>query len=375
MFNASFSLGRIWGIPIGIHWSLLIVFAFLTSSLATNYFPNAYPDLTGGRAWILAAATAVLFFGSILLHELGHTWVALRNKIPVKSITLFFLGGVAQIGEPAKTPGVEFRVAAGGPLVSLALAIVFGALWYVARGISYLGAPSGYLALINGALLLFNLLPGYPLDGGRILRAAVWHFSGSEKTGMRVAFVSGQVLSFGLMGLGAYFILQGNFFNGLYFIIIGWFVQSMVIAEQASSTVQGRLGGVSVGEAMAVFDEPEVPSRLKLRQVIDDFILPTGARSVLVVDGDVPRGLISLRDIAQIPRDRWDWVSVSEVMTPWSRLDRLTPGTDLLAALKLMDDKRVGQMPVVERDDGRPVGLLTREEVIHYLRVRSELGL
>jgi len=368
------NIGRVWGIPIGIHWSLLVVFALLTSSLATNYFPSTYPDLTGAAAWVSGAVTAILFFGSILLHELGHTWVALRNKVPVKNITLFFLGGVAQIGEPAKTAGVEFRIAAGGPVVSLMLAIGFGLLWFIDRGISFLGAPSGYLALTNLALLGFNLLPGYPLDGGRMLRAAVWHFSGSEKQALRVATISGQVLSFALMGIGAFLILGGNFFNGLYFIVIGWFIQSMVIAEQASSTVQGHLGGVLVGEAMAVFEEPEVPSRLKLRQVIDDFILPTGARSFLVVDGDLPRGIVDLRDIAKIPRERWDWVSVAEVMTPWARLERVTASTDLLAALKLMDDKKVGQLPVVETDDGRPIGLLTREEIIHVLRVRSELG-
>ncbi len=373
--NASIRLGRVWGIPIGIHWSLFFIFALLTTSLATNYFPNAYEDLTGLSSWLLAAVTAVLFFGSILLHELGHTWVALRNNIPVKGITLFFLGGVAQIGESAKTAGAEFRVAVGGPVVSLALAALFGGLWVVDRGVSVLGAPSGYLAIINLALLLFNLLPGYPLDGGRMLRAAVWHFSGNEQTGKRVAFISGQVLSFALMGLGAYLILGGNFFNGLYFIVIGWFVQSMVIAEQSSSTVQSHLGGVSVGQAMVVFDEPELPSRLKLRQVIDDFVLPTGGRSFLVVDGDVPRGLIDLKSIAAVPRERWDWVSVSEVMTPWSSLERVRPGMDLLAALRLMDDHKLGQIPVVDQEEGRPVGLLTREEILHYLRVRAELGL
>ena len=371
--TASVNLGRIWGIPIGLHWSLFLVFALLTSSLAAGYFPDQFPELSEPAAWLLAAVTSALFFGSILLHELGHAYVALRNQIPVTGITLFIFGGVAQIGAQAKSPGIEFRVAVGGPLVSLALAVAFGAIWLLDRSFSYLAAPSFWLARINLLLLLFNLIPGYPLDGGRILRAAVWHFSGNERRGLRVALVSGQLLAFGLMGWGALTILDGRFVDGVWFIFIGWFLQNATAAEQAAATVQGQLQGSTVAQAMGVVDEPEVPGRLKLRQLVDDFVLASGQRHFLVVDDGLPRGLVTLRDVTQVPRERWDWVSVSEVMVPWARLRRVRPDAELLAALAMMDDERVGQIPVVE--DDRLVGLLTREEIIHYLRLRAELGL
>ena len=371
--TASIKLGRIWGIPIGLHWSLLLVFALLTSSLAAGYLPDQYRRLSEPAAWLLAAVTSVLFFASILLHELGHAYVALRSKIPVEGITLFIFGGVAQIGGQPKSPGVEFRVAAGGPLVSLALAILFGVLYLLDRGIPYLAAPSLWLARINLMLLLFNLLPGYPLDGGRLLRAAVWHFTGDERRGLRVAVVAGQLVAFGMMGWGALTILNGRFADGAWLIFIGWFLQNATAAEQASATLQGQLQGRTVAQAMVMVDEPRVPSRLKLRQLVDDFVLASGLRHFLVVDDGQPRGLVTLRDVTQVPRERWDWVSVSEVMAPWSRLASVRPDTALLSALQVMDDQRVGQLPVVDGD--RLVGLLTREEVLHYLRLRAELGL
>lgn len=370
--TASIRLGRVWGIPIGLHWSLLVVFALLTSSLSGRYFPDQFPDLSAAAALLLAVVTSVLFFVSILLHELGHTWVALRNQVPVKGIKLFALGGVAQIGEQAKTAGAEFRIAAGGPVVSLGLALVFGAIWLVARGVDFLAAPSVWLATTNLALLLFNLLPGYPLDGGRLLRAAVWHYTGDDKKGLRVAVTGGQLIAFGLMGLGAFWIFSGDFVSGIWLIFVGWFLQSAAVAEQAGSTIQAQLKGITVGEAMSMVIEPRVPSRLKLRQLVDDVALPSGQRYFLVEDGDEPRGLVTLRDLAKVPRERWDWASVGEVMVPWAQLRRVSPETELLTALRIMDDDRIGQLPVVK--DERAVGLLTREEILHYLRLRAEVG-
>lgn len=370
--TASYRLGSIWGIPIGLHWSLLLVFGLLTWSLAGSYFPVEYPTLAPEWRLVLAAMTAVLFFGSILLHELGHAWVALREGVPVQGITLFIFGGVAEIGARSKTPGAEFRIAVGGPIVSLALWLLFTLVSQFDQGVPALAAPSEWLARINLMLLLFNLIPGYPLDGGRMLRAIVWQVSGSEKTGWRTAMISGQIVSFGFMGFGAFMILEGNVANGVWLIFIGWFLQNATAAEQTANTVQNQLSGATVRQAMAMNDEPRVPSRMKLRQLVDDHVLTHGQSYFLVVDDDLPRGVVTLTQVTQIPRDKWDWTGVSEVMTPWSSLNRVEARTDLLEAMRMMESSKFSHMPVVEND--RLVGLLTRDELIRFLRLRAELG-
>jgi len=368
--TASWRLGTIRGIPVGLHWSMGLVFALLTLSLATAFFPATHPDLPGGAYWLMAAVAVVLFFASILLHELGHAWEAQRSGIPVKGITLFVFGGVAQITDRPKTAGVEFRVAVAGPIVSFALVFIFGIISVLARDVPYLAAPSAWLARLNLVLALFNLLPGFPLDGGRMLRAVVWRVTGSERRAAQAAMISGQILAFGLMGFGALTVLSGNFANGVWLIFIGWFIQNAAASETAGTTMETTLRGVTVGQAMGP-EEPRIPSRLKLRQLVDDYILATGHRHFLVIDGDVPRGIVGLRDVTTVPRDRWDWTSVADVMTPWPRSTWVTPDVDLVTALRMMDDARVGQVPVME--NGVPCGLLTREEVLRYLRLRMEL--
>lgn len=369
--TASWHLGTIRGIPVRLHWSMALVFALLTLSLATAFVPATSPNLPVAAPWIMAVIASTLFLVSILLHELGHSWEAQRNGIPVRGITLFIFGGVAQIGGRSKSANVELRVAVAGPIVSFALAALFGLVWLLARDATYLAAPSAWLAQLNLMLALFNLLPGFPLDGGRILQALVWQVTGNERRAAQVALVSGQMVAFGLMGLGALMVFGGNFANGVWLIFLGWFLQNAAITEATGTALDMALRGVTVRQAMGP-KEPHVPSRLKVRQLIDDYVLPTGHRYFLVVDGDVPRGVVTLSDAAKVPRERWDWTSVGDVMTPWARLTWVTPDTELLTALRLMDDAQVGHLPVM--DDQQLCGVLTREEVLHYVRLRMALG-
>lgn len=369
--TASWKLIRIRGIDVGLHWSMTIVFALLTISLATAYFPATTPDLPDAANWIIAIVASVLFFTSILLHELGHSFVALRYGIPVKNITLFIFGGVAQLSGRAKSADIEFRVAAAGPIVSLALSAIFGLIWLVARNVDFIAAPALWLATLNLILALFNLLPGFPLDGGRILRALVWKSTGSERRAAQVAMVSGQILAFGLIGLGALLLFTGQVANGIWMIFIGWFLQNAAMAEGASTGIEHALRGATVAQAMGP-EESRVPGRLMLRQLIDEYVLPTGERHFIVEDGDTVRGIVTLRDVTQVAQDRWDWTPVREVMKPWSQLTCVTPQTELLDALREMDDKQLRQLPVME--NGEAVGLLTREEILHYVRLRMELS-
>lgn len=370
--NPSIKLGTVWGIPIGLHWSLLVVFGLIVWSLGGDWFPEEYPMLGPGLSMALAAVTGVLFFASILLHELGHARVAQREGIPVEGITLFIFGGVARIGGNASSPGQEFRIAAGGPAVSLVLFLVFQGLFMLDRAVPALAAPSEWLARINLALLLFNLIPGYPLDGGRMLRAAVWRISGNEATGWKAATISGQIVSLGLIAFGIFQAIGGDVTGGIWLVFIGWFLQNAAASESAARTMQSQLSGVTVADAMGVVDEPRVPSRLYLRQLVDDYVLARGDDYFLVVDGDLPRGVITLADVSRVPKERWDWATVAEVMTPWPRLVRVAPETALLDAMRQMEEGGFGQMPVVRGD--ALLGLLTREEVLRYLRVRAGLG-
>jgi Zn-dependent protease len=368
--SAGVRLVTIRGIEVRLHWSMAIVFALLVVSLATAYFPDTAPDLSTAASWAVAILASLLFFGSILLHELGHSFVALRHGIPVKSITLFIFGGIAQISGQARTPDAELRIAAAGPAVSIALGIMFGEIWFIGRGVDAIAAAAQWLATLNIVLAAFNLLPGFPLDGGRILRALVWKFTGSEQRAGQVALVSGQMLAFALMGLGALLVLSGDFANGAWLIFIGWFLQNAAVSEAAGSTVEQLLRGVTVRQAMGP-PETRVPGRMMVRELVDRFVLAAGERCFLVVDDDTPRGILTLKDLAAVERDRWDWTPVRDVMKPWASLHVVTPDAGLMDALQTMDDAEVAQLPVVV--EGRPIGLITREEILHYVRLRMEL--
>lgn len=364
-------LGKIWGIPIGLHTSWFVIFLLLTFSLAVGYFPDEYEDLSRPMYWLLGGVTSLLFFGSVLAHELAHAWVALRNSIPVRSITLFIFGGVAQIEQEPHTAGAEFRIAIAGPIMSLALAGLFFALYQIDQPIAVLAAPSIYLARINLILGLFNMIPGFPLDGGRVLRAVIWRVTGSLRRATKIAGAVGQVVAFGFMGWGALMLLSGSLFNGLWIIFIGWFLQNAAVSVVAQSDIQEALRGVTVGEIMSR-ECLMIPREQPLRELVDNRILREGARCFMVGSGDRMDGMLTLRDVGAVPREQWDTLTAGEIMIPWSELTRVEPRTELFDALRAMDGKNVAQVPVVENN--QLVGVLTREQVLRYVRMRSELG-
>jgi len=371
--NANVKLGTIWGIPIGLHSSWFLVFALVIFSLGSSYFPSEYPQLSTASHIILAAITTVGLFGSVLLHELGHSLLALRNGIPVKGITLFIFGGVAQITREPHSPGVEFRIAIAGPLVSLGLAALFGGLWLLDRNIAWLAAPSIYLARINLMLALFNMIPGFPLDGGRVLRSLVWKFTGSQRKATRVASLGGQIVAFGFFGFGIFGILTGNLFNGLWLLFIGWFLQTAASAAEQQAAVQDKLRGVTVDQAM---DRRMgyISALETLNNVVNGRVLTNGEATFFVVDYDGRiSGLLSLEDITRHSQAQWRFMTAGQVMIPVQRLLRVEAGAELLSALQRMDEHNAHQAAVVQAD--RPVGVISRDQVVRYLRLRSELGL
>lgn len=372
--DGNITIGHVWGIPIQINPSTFLILALVTWTLARpeGLLADAYPELSAIGLWLTALLTALLFFASILLHELAHAWVARRNGIPVVSITLYIFGGIAQIGGKPRTPGTEFRVAAVGPASSLVLAAIFYGLNQAFTDRGYFGASSQWLAYINMILALFNLLPGYPLDGGRILESIVWRLSGKQETGVKVAGTAGQIIAYGLIGLGVFGVFRGDVFSGIWYILIGFILHNAATTEKRVFLQQGQLAGIPVSQVMGIVREPEIPAGLTMQDLVERHILGQGQASFIVTAAGNPVGVLSLRDVSNVPRADWDQTTIGDVMTPLTDLPRVGPNDELLTAVQLMDANQLLQLPVF--DGSRLAGLLTRDEVIRHLRLRSETG-
>jgi Zn-dependent protease len=368
--SGNITIGHVWGIPIRINPSMFLILGLLTWSLASNLLPMAYPEMSDAGRWLTALVTAVIFLASILFHELAHAYVARRNGIPVQSVTLYIFGGIAQLGGKAKSPGVEFAVAAAGPVSSFFLAAIFYSVNQVVADRSYLGASTWWLTSINIVLGLFNLLPGYPLDGGRILESVVWAITREQSTAVRIAAGAGQVIAFGLMALGALQILRGDLFSGIWTIAIGLILRSAAIAERQAFLQQSQLAGTPVSRVMGIVQEPSVPSGLSVQQLVEQHILGQGQGSFIVTADGNPVGVLTLRDVTRVPRPEWAQTTTGDIMTPLVELPRVRPQDELLSAIQLMDANQLLHVPVFE--NGRLAGLLTRDEVIRHLRLRAE---
>jgi Zn-dependent protease/CBS domain-containing protein len=365
-------IGTIWGIPIGLHYSWFLVFALVSWSLAGGYFRAEYPGWTTLAYWVLGVVTSLLFFGSVLIHELGHSWVALRNAIPIRSITLFIFGGIGRIGREPTSPGVEFRIAIAGPLTSLGLAGLFWATWLTFRDVALIAASAIWLARINLMLGLFNLIPGFPLDGGRVFRALLWQWTGSFHRATQMASFSGQLVAFGFIGVGILGVVRGNVLGGMWMVFIGWFLQNAASASLAEASLSELLRGVTVAQAMTP-ECPRVASDLSLERLVQEEVLGRGRRCFVVTDNGHLQGLVTLHEVKAVPRERWETVRVGEVMMRPDQLATVAPEENLLTALQKMDDTNVAQMPVVSGD--RLSGMISREQLLRYIRVRAELGI
>ncbi len=364
-------LGKIMGIPLGLDLSWFLVFALLTWTLAASYYPAEFGDWPAPLYWMMGALTAVMLFVSVVLHELGHSFLALRYGIPVRSITLFIFGGVAQIGAEPSKAAAEFVIAIAGPLVSLALAVVFTVLKPVFAGIDPIWGLLKYLAFINFALVLFNVIPGFPLDGGRVFRAIVWGVTKDFRRATVVAASVGRFFGFVFIMIGVWQMLAGNFGGGLWIAFIGWFLDSAASSQIHQMVFKDLLAGHTVSQAMSGHCAG-VSGTLTLQQLVDEHILEGGRRCLLVLSGDETIGMITLHRVKEVPRGQWSTTEVAAVMLPLDGLKRLDPHTGLWTALEQMDRDGVNQLPVTSGN--QVIGMLSREDVITYLRTLRELG-
>jgi len=365
-------IGKIIGIPIELHPSWFLIFGLLAWSLATGLLPQEYPELSGATLWFLGVITSLLFFGSVLAHELGHAVLALRNSVPVRKITLFIFGGLAEIKKEPPTPGAEFRIAIAGPLTSLGLAAIFGSLFLLDQAIPYLAAPSIWLARINLILAVFNMIPGFPLDGGRVFRAVLWQYTGNFHRATQVAASAGQLVAYGFIGVGVFQMFRGEFINGLWLVFIGSFLNNAASNSATLSKVQDALTGLNVAGILRR-DFPRVPALISLQRLVDEYILSQGQPVVLVGDGSSLQGYLTLQDIAALPQRKWPFTQAGQAMSPVSRLPYVTPQTSLWEALQTMERKGVEQIAVQENE--QLLGVITRDQLRNYLDLRTRLGI
>lgn len=370
----SIRIGRIAGIEIGLHPSWFIIALLVTYSFAAGELPTNYPNWQPALYWVVGASISLFFFGSVLAHELSHALVARRYGMRVRGITLFIFGGMASMEDEAKTPRQEAVMAAAGPLTSLAI----GAALWVASGVlrePVLVATVGWLGFINLTLGLFNLIPGFPMDGGRILRAVLWHVRGDRYAATRNAAAIGRLFGYLLIAVGVYLIFQGsNLFSGVWLALIGWFLSSAAESTVAQLSVQRSLHGVKVREVMEA-DPASVTPNESVADLVNERLLRSGARSFLVRhdDGGLA-GIVTLSDVRRVPREDWAPARVTDIMTRHADLATVGPDDQVEAALKLLQEREVNQLPVVDVDHRTVLGLLTRAGILRLIEARMRLG-
>lgn len=373
--QSSIRLGRLFGVEIGLHYSWILIAALITFSLGAQ-FQSSHPEWGGTVIWGLAILTAVLFFASIVVHELSHALVALRAHLPVRSITLFALGGVAQIEKEAGDAKTEFWMGFVGPLTSLAIGFVSLGLalllgWDMGTlPVSPLQSMVVWLGFINIALAVFNMIPGFPLDGGRVLRAAIWWRTGDASRATRTAARVGQAVAFGFIILGFLRFFGGAGFSGLWLAFIGWFLLEAARTSYSQVRVTEELRGVRVGDIMAR-DCPTIDRELSLQQFVDEYLLRTGRRCYMVAENGEVIGLVTPNEIKSTERARWAETRVGQVMRPLDVLRTVAPDTPVTEVLEAMGRDDINQLPVVQND--RLQGVITRGHVLRFLQARAEL--
>ncbi len=367
MIGEGIPIGRIFGISIRIHISWFIIFALVAWALTSSFSP----DYSLGVSIAVAVVTSILFFASVLLHELMHSVIAIRNKIPVKAITLFIFGGVSQITEEPRQPGVEFRVAVAGPLTSLILGgVLWGLLFLLPDGA--IKAAAGWLVYINIALGLFNLIPAFPMDGGRVLRSIIWWRTRNLMSSTRIASGIGKGIAiiFIVGGLYLFFFPLATFggFDGLWMALIGWFLYSAASGSYRQLVLQQTLQGHAVREIMTR-DCAQVQPDTNVDRLVNELVLPTGKRCFIVTADSRPQGMVTLREIKDVPQTDRASRTVGQIMKPMEKLKTVGPDEDLSTVMRIMTEQDINQVPVME--NGKLVGMIARDNLLNFINLKE----
>ncbi len=373
--NRSIHIITVLGIPIEINYSWFVIFFLVTWTLAQNYFPGVLPNMPVLAYWIMGLIAAFLFFASLLAHELSHSVVAAKNELPIKGITLFIFGGVAHMSKEPQTPEIEFKMAAAGPLCSFSISLFFFILTQVFYSLKFPMAvivSTDYLSFINLAVGIFNLIPGFPLDGGRILRAALWSLFGDVKKATQIASAIGKGFAFLLMGMGFLYLFYGIFISGIWLIFIGFFLREAASVSYQQVAFKKYLNGVKVRTVMTA-NIVSVSEDITLASLVDDYFFKFRFTSfpVLSDEGEV-RGLITIHAVKDVPRGSWASTKVREAMVPIKSDLVVNPSADIFDALTRMAGNGVGRLLVTQ--DGKLIGIISQRDIMRLFEVKEDLG-
>lgn len=369
-------IGRLAGIQIGLHYSWILIAVLLAGSFV-GYFYETNPNWHPRVIWSAAFVITLLFFGSIVLHELAHAMVAKAFGMPVRTITLFALGGVANIEREAATPKAEFWMGIAGPIMSGAIgwAAALASRWGQQTVSALMSPPVAVLvslSSLNFMLAVFNMIPGFPLDGGRVLRAAVWWIAGDGDGATRLSARVGQGVALGLFAFGVWQFLAVDGIGGVWLALLGWFLLDAATASHTHVEILAGLRGLRVGDVMSN-ECSRVPSDTSVERFADDYVLRTGERCYVVEEQGTITGLITPSDLKQVDRSRWAETTVGALKRPLHQLRTVSPDTPVVQALETMGREDVNQLPVMSA--GRIEGVLSRGHILQLLRARLELSM
>ena len=364
-----FRIGRVFGIPIYLHASWFIIFFLITLMLRAQFI-SQHPSWSNQQYWALGVLTSVLFFSSVVFHELSHSAVAKHYRIPVASITLFVFGGLARITREPDNARQEFNIAIAGPLSSVFLS---GCFWLITRyfhGNDMVRAAATFLWETNLALAVFNLAPGFPLDGGRILRGIVWGLTGNFTRATKISSITGKIFAYLMIILGVLIALKGDWVNGLWTAFIGWFLLSAAQESLMQVAMRHTLTDIRATDIMTR-DIPTVARDMSVEDYVHE-VLRTGRRCHIVTGAGRPVGLVTLHAARTLPREEWANTSIQAVMMPVERIHSASPTEPALTILQRMQSEDINQMPVIS--DEHIVGMIDRDTILRMLQTRLQVG-
>ncbi len=373
MFGKRIHLFTLLGFKVSIDFTWFILVVIITWSLADGLFPHYFKDFSRATYWWMGAAGALGLFISIVFHEFCHSIVARSYGIPMKGITLFIFGGVAEMNDEPNSPKSEFLMAIVGPASSVVLGGIFFLLWRAGKSINWSAPVNGvliYLAFLNVILAVFNMIPAFPLDGGRVLRSILWGVKGNLKWATHIASEFGSIFGIILIVLGVFNFISGNFIGGLWYFLIGIFIRNASQMSYQQMLIRRALSGEHVSRFMKT-DPVVVPESISVRELVEDYFYRYHFKMFPVAHDGKLEGCVSTKEIKEMPRDEWDDHRVEEIITPCSDINTISPETDAMKAISLMNSSNNSRLMVVEGD--KLEGIITLKDMLQFLAMKVDL--